>query len=561
MRALLVSDRPGRGPVLDLLPPGGEVEVVGSSAVSAPHVAWADALVLDGPLPDLGDEAVRLLHDRVHGGAALLAVGAAPVPGAQPGLAALLGVTCTPPATGSPSEVFATVAPSTSPLTARASAEFPVVDVVSTLTPVADGVEPLLTCSIGFAHRLVTAVRRLGDGQVVVSGIGTTARALSAPDLARTLARALLPPRREPRRDVGLGIVGYGPHGGMGELHGTAALAVDGLDLVATVDPDATRRKAAEQTFPGIRTSPALEDLLADDDVDVAVVATPPASHADLALRLLRAGKHVVLEKPMCLTVAEADQLILAARAEGRVLTVHQNRRWDGDFLAVRRAVETGLLGELFNIETFVGGFEHPCRAWHSEVSISGGAVYDWGSHHVDWILQLMGSTPATVTTTAHKRVWHDVTNLDQLRVRLAWDDGREAQFLQSDIAAVRPPKLWLQGTAGTLAGHYRPLVSERVEPGRGYVREEGHHAEAPAALTLARYESGYGVVETTLPPVPEARFGFHRNLADHLHLGEPLAVSPESARAVVAVLEASHGAGATGGTVALAGAGAPVGP
>jgi predicted dehydrogenase len=347
----------------------------------------------------------------------------------------------------------------------------------------------------------------------------------------------------------------------MGDAHGLAVGATDGLELVAAVDPDPDRRKVAERSFPGIRTCADVADLLGDGDVDLVVVATPPSSHAPLALRLLGAGKHVVLEKPMCLTATDADVLVAEAAAAERVLTVHQNRRWDPDFLALRRAVDAGLVGDVFNVETFVGGFEHPCRAWHSEEAISGGAVYDWGSHHVDWILQLMGATPARVTTTAHKRVWRDVTNHDQLRLRMAWDDGREAEFLQSDIAAIRRPKFWVQGTAGTLAGHYRPVVSERLELGRGYVRDESHHAEAPVPLTLARYESGYGLTETVLPPAPEQRFAFHRNLADHLHLGEPLAVTPQSVRAVITVLEASHRAGRSGATVELEGAGAPVGP
>jgi predicted dehydrogenase len=199
------------------------------------------------------------------------------------------------------------------------------------------------------------------------------------------------------------------------------------------------------------------------------------------------------------------------------------------------------LLGEIFNVETFVGGFGHPCRAWHSDSSMSGGAVYDWGSHHVDWILQLLGGPPARVTTFGHKRVWHDVTNLDQLRLHLSWDDGREAEFFQSDIAAVRRPKFFIQGTTGTLVGHYRPLAFERIEPGRGYVAEHPHHAEAPAELTLARYESGFGLTESRLPLAPEPRFAFHRNLADHLQLGEPLAVTTASVRSVVAVLEASQ--------------------
>ena len=170
-----------------------------------------------------------------------------------------------------------------------------------------------------------------------------------------------------------------------------------------------------------MRSYASASELVTDDDVEVAFVAAPPALHASLALDLLRAGKHVVCEKPLCLTVAEADQIIRTAAANDRVLTVYQNRRWDPDFVAVRRAVETGLLGDVFNVETFVGGFEHPCRTWHSDTAVSGGAGYDWGSHHVDWVLLLLGGTPRVVQAHGHKRVWHDVTNVDQLRVRMTW--------------------------------------------------------------------------------------------------------------------------------------------
>jgi predicted dehydrogenase len=182
-------------------------------------------------------------------------------------------------------------------------------------------------------------------------------------------------------------------------------------------------------------------------------------------------------------------------------------------------------------------------------VSISGGAVFDWGSHHLDWILLLMGDTPSVVEANGHKRVWHDVTNLDQVRVRLRWEDGREAQFLQSDVAAVRPPKFHVQGTSGSIAGWYRPVTLERIEPGRGYVAETAHHAEAPVELLLRRYHSDRGLVESRIPPAPERRFAFHRNLADHLHLGEPLAVTPDSVRRLIAVLEAAQRSGDGGGT------------
>jgi predicted dehydrogenase len=270
--------------------------------------------------------------------------------------------------------------------------------------------------------------------------------------------------------------------------------------------------------------------------------------HAELALQLLRAGKHVVIEKPMCLQRSDADTVIAVAREHDRVVTVHQSRRWDRDWLALRDTVGNGTIGDVFNIETFVGGFEHPCRAWHSEETVSGGAIYDWGSHHVDWILQLYGSAPARVLCTAHTRVWHDTTNADQLTLWMQWADGREATFRQSDVCAIRRPKFHVEGTRGTIEGHYRPLQLDSIEPGRGHVEHIAHHAEAPVELSVATYTSGAGLTESRRRPAPHPGWGFHRNLADHLLLGEPLAVRPEQSRDVVAVLEAGHRSGNNGG-------------
>ena len=428
-------------------------------------------------------------------------------------------------------------------LTDRVPAEFSIVDRPVVVEPTRDDDVPVLNVSIAFTDRVVMFERRIGTGHVVVSGLGTEAPALAHPELSTLLRRSLVPvgALSHRSREVGLAVLGYGPYGGMGLYHGLAADATPGLEMIAACDFDPARRKAAEEEFPGLRPYGTVTELANDDDVEIVVVATPPSTHFELARDLLAAGKHVALEKPMCLTVREADELLTRARAEGLVLTVHQSRRWDPDFLAIRRAVDSGMLGELFSVETFVGGFEHPCRAWHSEVAVSGGAVYDWGSHHLDWILLLMGGFPDRLVAHGHKRVWRDVTNLDQVRVHLTWADGREAEFVQSDVAAIRRPKFYVQGTRGTVGGHYRPIRVERVDPGVGYVGEELHHAEAPVELTLARYEPGYGLTETRLPPVPAERYPFHRNLADHLIFGEPLAVTPESARDVVALLEAAQ--------------------
>ncbi|HVF32202.1 MAG TPA: Gfo/Idh/MocA family oxidoreductase [Acidimicrobiales bacterium] len=532
MRRLILSNRPAAwsGPVVRPDQP-------------LPAAAAFDAIVVDGPPGPRAADELAAIRAAVEAGTPLLAVA---VDGPDGFWSDLLGVRSDDPAPVA--EYIATVSPS-SPLGVRLDPVFPFVDRFRPLVVVDGGVSSVVEASIGHRDRpLLTSVRR-GAGRVLACALGADDAVLRLPVLAALLARALAP---EPAatRPLGVAIVGYGPYGGMGWYHGLGIAATEGLELVAVVDPSDDRRKAAGDDFPGLAAYATVDDLLADGDVDLAFVATPPSAHFGLTASLLRAGKHVACEKPLCLTAAQADELIDVSGAVGRVLTVHQNRRWDPDFLAVRRAVDAGMLGDLFNVETFVGGFEHPCRAWHSDVEVSGGAVYDWGSHHVDWILQLLGSPPARVTTFGHKRVWHDVTNLDQLRLHLSWDDGREAEFFQSDVAAVRRPKFYVQGTAGTLVGEYRPLTFERIEAGRGYVADRPHHAEAPASLTLARYESGYGLTSTELPVAPEQRYAFHRNLADHLLLGEPLAVTAASVRSVVAVLEASQRSSDEGGRV-----------
>ncbi len=406
------------------------------------------------------------------------------------------------------------------------------------------------TTSVAYEHSPTITVRQMGAGRIIASGItdlGAVSRHHTIGRFVDRLGRDMAP---TVTRDLGVAVVGYGPYGGMGYSHGLACTETDGLKLSAAVDTSPDRLVAATADFPDLACYGEASAAANDDDVDIAIIATPPIHHADLALEFLRAGKHVVVEKPMCITTTQADELLAVASANDRMITVHQSRRWDRDFLALRRTLERGSIGDPFLIETFVGGFEHPCRAWHSEDSISGGAVYDWGSHHVDWILQLFGSAPSKVLCPTHTRVWLDSTNVDQLALWMQWDDGREATFRQSDVAAIRRPKFYVQGTKGTIEGHYAPMVEHDLVAGRGHMETVRHHAEAPVTLSMAVNVPEHGVVTSTVPPAPHPGWGFHVNMVDHLVLGEPLAVDPHETRDVVRVLEAAHRSGAEGGSL-----------
>jgi len=433
------------------------------------------------------------------------------------------------------------------PEAARLRRETPVVGEFETLVVTDPTLATVVaTTSIHFNDVPSIIECQSSNGRVLVCAIAPE-RLATAPEIGRYLDR-LAVGGSTPTNTIGVGIVGYGPFGGMGYTHGLAATETDGLAFVGVCDSSDERREAAMVDFPTVQGHVDLASLSKADDVDVVIVATPPLFHAPIALELLRAGKHVVVEKPMCLTVADAEELLAVSAEVGKTITVHQNRRWDGDFLALRRAIDTGLLGDVFNMETFVGSFEHPCRWWHSDETFSGGAVYDWGSHHIDWILRIFGSRPQRVRAISHKRVWRDVTNADQIDVHMRWDDGREARFIQSDVAGIRKPKFYVQGTSGTAAAEYAPVTIDQLVDGRGHVADDWHHAEVATDLRLSRYEPGYGTVDMVLPPVARVGWPFHRALADHLLLGEPVPVPPEESRDVVSVLEAAHASGADGG-------------
>ena len=257
---------------------------------------------------------------------------------------------------------------------------FPMLDKVS------DDVAVLLTANIGLVEHPVASYR--ASTRIGLLTVGEAAGTMTDPAYQRVVHRVLrqiLKAKDGPA--VRVGILGYGA---IGHEHSAAIAAVEGLTLVAVCDPNVDRVVAARELAPDVSGYSSGEALLEADDVDLVIVSTPPSSHAEWTLRALRAGKHVVVEKPLCISTAEADAQIGAAADRGLVLAVYQNRRWDTDFLALKRVVRSGLLGDLFHVETFLGGYGHPCNYWHSDEKISGGAIYDWGSHYLDWILTLL---------------------------------------------------------------------------------------------------------------------------------------------------------------------------
>ncbi len=403
-----------------------------------------------------------------------------------------------------------------------------------------DGTEVLVTARLGL-DTVPVAVRR---GQLLAWTLGATPAALDTPALRRlvllSIRELLALPAALPAGRVRIGLLGYGA---IGHEHNRAVAAVAGLALTSVCDRSDERLAAARALAPDARTTNDPDALLDEPSVDLIVVSTPPDSHAHWALRALAAGKHVVVEKPFAISTADADTVLAAAERADRLAVVYQNRRWDPDHLALRRAVRAGLLGELFSIETFVGGYGHPCNLWHSDSGVSGGVFYDWGAHVLDQILDLVPAPVEHVTAASHKRVWHDVTNADHARVTVRFVGGAEAEFVYSDIAAALKPRWYVLGTAGAVVGQWRrEKVVSRNDIG-ALAEDPLAPADSPPVLDL--HTADGSVTRLAQPPAPP--YPFHRELADHLLAGVPMSVTGRTSRRVLSVMEAAATSAATG--------------
>ncbi|HEV3505418.1 MAG TPA: Gfo/Idh/MocA family oxidoreductase, partial [Actinomycetes bacterium] len=191
---------------------------------------------------------------------------------------------------------------------------------------------------------------------------------------------------------IGVGLIGYGLGGAA--FHAPLVQAEPRLRLHAVAT---SRAEQVRRDLPGVAVVASPAELLEDPAVELVVVAAPNAVHAELAAAALRAGRHVVVDKPFTLSVAEADELIGLAAAAGRRLSVFHNRRWDSDFLTVRRCLETGLLGD---VSSFVSRYDRfrpvPKGSWKEQDVPGSGVLWDLGPHLIDQALLLFGR-PETV--------------------------------------------------------------------------------------------------------------------------------------------------------------------
>lgn len=239
-------------------------------------------------------------------------------------------------------------------------------------------------------------------------------------------------------------VIGYG---GQGAWHCSQILKSDVAQLAGTYDIKENRREAAAAA--GIKVYESNEAIFADDTLDIIVVATPNDVHEALVVNGLLSGKNVICEKPVALSVAEFDRMVAAAEKSGKRLSVHQNRRWDVDFLGVKSVIASQEIGEVIRIESRIHGSRGIPSDWRCEKAPGGGMILDWGVHLIDQMLQLI---PEKIT--AINCVTTHITNKevdDGFRLEIDFESGKTAHVEVGTYNFIAMPRFYMQCENGAL--------------------------------------------------------------------------------------------------------------
>ena len=333
------------------------------------------------------------------------------------------------------------------------------------------------------------------------------------------------------------GLIGFGLAGRVFHAPFLATNPAFSLDLIATGDPE--RAAEARQQHPGATIVESPDALLERaGDLDLVVLASPAHVHLQQGIAALEAGAGVVIDKPFVPTVLDAKKLIEKSEETGQLLAVFQNRRWDGDFLTVKRLLAEGKLGTIHRFESTFERWGGPTRdRWQdtTPVELGGGITYDLGSHLIDQALQLFG--PATVEDAELLVVRNGGVSDDDAFISLLHASGVRSHLTMSRVAGQSGPRMRVLGSESAYSvyglDNQEPFLKEQRWPG-----SDGYGVTPESEWGTLGIHSGELVrVPTAAGDYP----AFYAGVAASIRDGAPSPVDPRDALEVVRIIERAH--------------------
>lgn len=334
-------------------------------------------------------------------------------------------------------------------------------------------------------------------------------------------------------QEFGIGIVGYG---GMGGWHARKIAEIPEVQLIGVYDILERQNQLAEEQ--NIKAYASLEKIVADPNIQVITIATPNDSHLSIAKTAMEAGKHVVCEKPVAMCSNELEEMLACAEENEVLFTVHQNRRWDEDYLVAKKLYDEGTLGRIFNIESRVHGSRGIPGDWRNQKKHGGGMVLDWGVHLFDQMLQMFWDRKLE---SLYAQL-HSVTNEevdDGFRVILNFEGDLTALVEVGTSNFINMPRWYVQGENGTA------IIQNFKRDGEIVMVSDWETRDAVPVETAA------GLTKTMAPrteetikryPLPDLSADirdFYKNVKDAVQNGEELTVKPAEVMDGMKLMEA----------------------
>jgi predicted dehydrogenase len=331
---------------------------------------------------------------------------------------------------------------------------------------------------------------------------------------------------------IEVGLVGFGLAGRA--FHAPVIRAVPGLHLAAIVQRSGT--EAAEK-YPDVQIVRSLDELLSMAEIRLVVIATPNETHYPFARQCLEAGHEVVVDKPFTTTLEEAVSLVQFAKDANRLLTVYQNRRYDGDFQAIRKLVADGTLGRIVRFETSYDRFRPQLKpgAWRETRRPGSGILFDIAPHLIDHALVLFGLPEAVTADVRIER--ENAAADDAFDITLHYSNGMRAVLRSSILAAAPRPRFVLFGTQASFVK--QTFDPQEANLRRGFIPTDATWgAEPEENWGILTVPSGDSFEQRRIPSANCDYRDYYSNVCDAILGRAPLAVTPEYALNVMRLLE-----------------------
>ncbi|WP_223070406.1 Gfo/Idh/MocA family protein [Paenibacillus caui] len=334
-------------------------------------------------------------------------------------------------------------------------------------------------------------------------------------------------------RTYSLVIVGYG---GMGSYHGQLIEANERITVTGVHDIVDYRMELAESK--GYRTYESLEAVLSDETVDIVLIATPNDVHKEIAIKALQAGKHVICEKPVTVNSADFLDIVNVSKEENRVFMVHQNRRWDEDFLIIKDLIDKKTIGETFHLESRVQGANGIPGDWRQLKTYGGGMLLDWGVHLLDQLLLITDSKIESVAATLSFILGTEVD--DGFTSFIKFKDGLTAVIEVGTTNYIKLPRWYVKGTEGTAVIRDWDLSGEIVKRNLDVAKVEPKPIQAGQGLTKTMAPpSEESTLRLPIEKLESAGEGFYDNFVSVIEGTAEPAVRHDQVHRVLVLIEA----------------------